>query len=95
MTGNLLKCKNQTLLELVVESDLFTYVLDMFFKYEWNNLLHLQIEKILKNTLESENPKIIDALFTKSKYVERIMEAFDTREVSPGYINFISYLQSL
>ena len=64
MTGNLLKCKNQALLELVVESDLFTYVLDIGFKYEWNNLLHLQIEKILKNTLESENPKIIDALFT-------------------------------
>ena len=88
MTGNLLKCKNQALLELVVESDLFTYVLDMFFKYEWNNLLHLQIEKILKNTLESENPKIIDALFTRSKYVERIMEAFDSRDVSTGYINF-------
>ena len=51
-------------------------------------MLYLQIEKILKNTLESENPKIIDALFTRSKYVERIMEAFDSRDVSTGYINF-------
>lgn len=41
LTGNLLKCKNQALFNLVSESDLFTYILDNFFKYEWNNLLHL------------------------------------------------------
>lgn len=59
-------------------------------------MLHLQIEKILKNTLESDNQKVLDALFIKSKYIERLMEGFKTKEITLGYkiydLNYKSYL---
>ena len=43
--------------------------MDMFYKYECNNILHNLIEKIIKYTLESDNPGLLNSVKYKFKFL--------------------------
>ena len=44
---SLMKCKKNEVFENLVESDFFAILITLIEKYEWNNILHNLIEKII------------------------------------------------
>lgn len=44
--------------EAVIKSDLLETILDLFKSYEWNNMLHNQVEKIIMTILEGNHKGI-------------------------------------
>lgn len=64
-------------------------LLDLFFKYSWNNFLHTQVEQlistILHNTPTSDQEEnkvhpLLDQLFTQGKIIQRILDAWEENE---------------
>ncbi|XP_067001625.1 serine/threonine-protein phosphatase 6 regulatory subunit 3 isoform X2 [Anabrus simplex] len=65
-------------------------LLDLFFKYTWNNFLHSQVEQCIAFALNSElNPSVRDEtrenillkhIFIKCKLLQRILDAWDDNE---------------
>lgn len=64
-------------------------LLDLFFKYSWNNFLHTQVEQlvgtILQNspTSDQEDNKVqplLDQLFTQGKVIQRLLDAWEENE---------------
>eukprot|EP01132_Coremiostelium_polycephalum_P009691 gene9691-11898_t len=82
----------------IIELDILSKCLDLFFIYQWNNLLHSQIHQICQIVLYSENDDLKVSLLTDSKLLDRIIEANDlnTREMKQpkgirfGYMGFLN-----
>uniref|UniRef100_A0A8C7FBS5 Protein phosphatase 6, regulatory subunit 2a n=1 Tax=Oncorhynchus kisutch TaxID=8019 RepID=A0A8C7FBS5_ONCKI len=62
-------------------------LLDLFFKYSWNNFLHFQVElcvaSILNHSVPEERPipaKASDPLFQKCRLVQRILDAWEEND---------------
>lgn len=62
----IISSNNDELLEEIIKLGTFQVLLDLFFKYPWNNFLHTQVENCLINALEIytivDNEKINEKL---------------------------------
>ncbi|XP_012222165.1 serine/threonine-protein phosphatase 6 regulatory subunit 3 isoform X2 [Linepithema humile] len=61
----------------------FQTLLDLFFKFTWNNFLHTQVQQCLAlaiNCGHRDNDIIYNNIFIKCKLIERILEAWDKNE---------------
>jgi len=67
---------NQKLAELKVVPS----ILDLFFQYEWNNMLHGLVESIIRTILESESFALKQSLFVDGKFVDRVLSAYKKNE---------------
>lgn len=66
-------------------------LLDLFFKYTWNNFLHSQVEQCIAFALNSElslsaengrsENVLLQNIFQKCKLIQRILDAWDDNEV--------------
>ncbi|CAM6102963.1 unnamed protein product [Calypogeia fissa] len=52
-------------------------ILNLFFNYPFNNMLHHHVESIISSCLESNSPALIDHLFKDCDFVARILAADD------------------
>ncbi|NXN46712.1 PP6R3 phosphatase, partial [Rhinoptilus africanus] len=96
LISSLLQTNASSVNQELIELNSIGVILDMFFKYTWNNFLHTQVEiciaLILASPLEStENGTITDQdstgdnlllkhLFLKCQLIERILEAWEMNE---------------
>jgi len=59
----------------LLELDMFTVILDLFFQYEWNNFVHHEVQNILEHILDEDHLELKISLFTKTKILDRIISA--------------------
>ena len=55
--------------DLLKRSSCFAILMDLIVKYEWNNMVHNEIEKIFKVCMECDSPTIYSAIFETGLFV--------------------------
>lgn len=84
----------------LMEKDVFTLVLDLFFYFRWNNVLHAHVLNMLRRGLEGANEDIKEHLLKQVQLPKRIVEAereneaalADGRGVRRGYMGHLVQL---
>lgn len=61
--------------KLLAESQVFSLLVDIFFEYKWNNVVHVLVDSILKTVLDNMDDSLVGPLFEQSKIHERIADA--------------------
>jgi serine/threonine-protein phosphatase 6 regulatory subunit 3 len=59
----------------LVQEDVFSSCFELFFAFPWNNFLHALVERMVKAVFTGTNDNLKEALITKAKLVDRILEA--------------------
>lgn len=80
----LLSTENLKIHESLANLGTFQTLLDLFFKYTWNNFLHTQVQQCLALAINcghrDTNDIIYCNIFIKCKLIDRILEAWDKNE---------------
>ena len=77
LTLVLLRSRLELVDKALAELNVLSLMLDCFFNYPWNNMLHGLVESIIRTVLDSESKILIDALFDKGKLVQKFIQAYD------------------
>ena len=73
----LVRCKVLEVEHIFVSENLMEKLLDAFFLYPWNNMLHGLVESIIRTTLEFLGDTVLKpALFIEAKLVPRVLAAY-------------------
>lgn len=73
----LVRCKVAEVEQIFVDEKLMEKLLDAFFLYPWNNMLHGLVESIIRTTLEFLGDTVLKpALFIDAKLVPRVLGAY-------------------
>lgn len=88
--------------KVLMEKDIFTLVLNLFFHFRWNNVLHAHVLNMLRRGLEGANEDIKEHLLKHARLPKRIVEAEkenaialqDPRGVRRGYMGHLIQLAS-
>ncbi|KRX06490.1 hypothetical protein PPERSA_05103 [Pseudocohnilembus persalinus] len=80
--ANLLKCKSVEVQNALQEIQFYKVVFQYMVEYDWNNLLHIQIQKIFENTLETESYDLIKCMFEQVNMVQFLTNGY--KENSEG-----------
>ncbi|XP_020115075.1 serine/threonine-protein phosphatase 6 regulatory subunit 3-like isoform X3 [Ananas comosus] len=62
----------------IIKSGVIQKILDLFFKYPFNNFLHHHVEKLIMACLESNRSAIIDHLFAECNIIRKFLNADKT-----------------
>ncbi|XP_043504094.1 serine/threonine-protein phosphatase 6 regulatory subunit 3 isoform X5 [Polistes fuscatus] len=79
----LLSTENVKIHEALADLGTFQTLLDLFFKYTWNNFLHTQVQQCLALAINcdyQDNNNIYSNIFVKCRLIERILEAWEKNE---------------
>lgn len=84
----------------LMEKEMFALVLDLFFYFRWNNVLHAHVLNMLRRGLEGANEDIKEHLLKSARLPQRIVEAerenaaalADGRGVRRGYMGHLVQL---
>lgn len=80
----LMATENVKVYEALVELGTFQTLLDLFFKYMWNNFLHTQVQFCLALAINCDfkdtNDIIYVNIFNKCRLIDRILEAWDKND---------------
>jgi len=89
----------------ITSLDVFNILLDLFFKYEFNNILHCQVFSVIQMVLESKDEELVRSLLVQSRLVERLLEAYikneqitnsgDSKAFRLGYMGFVVDIANL
>lgn len=60
---------------VLMEKDMFNLVLDLFFHFQWNNVLHAHVVNMLRRGLEGANDHIKKHLLENARLAQRIVTA--------------------
>ncbi|KAK6936051.1 SIT4 phosphatase-associated protein family [Dillenia turbinata] len=82
----LLKTSNEVAEGELVRSGTIKRVLDLFFEYPYNNMLHHHVESIILSSLESKNAVIFDHLFQECDLIGKILQT-DEQPALSGELN--------
>ncbi|XP_046411016.1 serine/threonine-protein phosphatase 6 regulatory subunit 3 isoform X1 [Neodiprion fabricii] len=84
----LLSTENAQVRETLADLGTFQVLLDLFFKYAYNNFLHTQVEQCIALAINTDvqemNNVIYDHIFIKCKIIERILGAWQENETKQG-----------
>ena len=71
-------------------------ILSLFFEFQWNNILHSLVENLVQIVLDGEGERVKENLLVEGKFVERLLDTFDSVENSqdpkafrPGYMGHL------
>ncbi|XP_029047430.1 serine/threonine-protein phosphatase 6 regulatory subunit 3 isoform X2 [Osmia bicornis bicornis] len=80
----LMTTDNVKIYESLVELGTFQTLLDLFFKYTWNNFLHTQVQLCLALAINCDfkdtNNIVYNNIFVKCRLIDRILEAWDKND---------------
>nr|XP_031828128.1 serine/threonine-protein phosphatase 6 regulatory subunit 3-like [Nomia melanderi] len=87
----LLTVENVKIYETLVELGTFQTLLDLFFKYKWNNFLHTQVQSCLALAINCDfndgNDIIYTNIFIKCRLIDKILEAWDKNDNKQNSVN--------
>ncbi|KAL4456192.1 hypothetical protein ABPG74_014153 [Tetrahymena malaccensis] len=88
-----LKLDNFYVVQEMAQHNLHAVLLELFLKYEWNNMLHTLVERIIIQSAQIDSHAMRKAVFTDAKLINFLLEA--TKQVDsaisndvPGKVNF-------
>jgi hypothetical protein len=64
----------------LVSLNVFNILLDLFFKYEFNNILHCLVFSIIQMVMESKDKELNEQLIVDAKLTERLIAAYKKNE---------------
>lgn len=67
MMNNFLKCKNDVILEKFNRTNFFKLCFGLLKKFEWNNLLHIYLDKMINTIIEYDNVDLLHSIFDDDK----------------------------
>ncbi|XP_076248326.1 phosphatase 6 regulatory subunit 1-like protein fmt isoform X2 [Calliopsis andreniformis] len=80
----LMATDNVKIYETLIELGTIQTLVDLFFKYTWNNFLHTQVQLCLALAINCDfkdiKDIIYDTVFIKCRLIERILEAWDKND---------------
>jgi hypothetical protein len=87
---------------VLMEKDMFSLVLDLFFHFRWNNVLHAHVVSMIRRGLEGANEDIKEHLLKHARLPKRIVDAEkentdalkEPRGVRRGYMGHLVQLAS-
>lgn len=80
-----LKANNKNIYTKLIEYQFLEGLLSLFVKYEWNNMLHNQIEKIIGIILDSNYDELKTTLFVRIKLLDFLIDTCKQTEYTlPG-----------
>ncbi|XP_056633810.1 serine/threonine-protein phosphatase 6 regulatory subunit 3 isoform X1 [Diorhabda sublineata] len=93
----LISTNNQELLKEIEMNETLSLLLDLFFKYQWNNFLHTQVENCLMGALKihssDDNDETSNALskhlLSKCRVIERIINAWKENDEQQSQLHGI------
>ena len=88
----LLRLQHRDVDKVVVENGALDLVLDLFFKHEWNSMLHQSVMAICMMILESKEDHRAELqrhLVLEARLLQRIMAVFPDDEVSAHFFYFL------
>jgi hypothetical protein len=56
--------------------NVISYIIDLFFKFEWNNMLHGLVESIIRTILDTDSLILKQSCFVSGRLVDRVLEAY-------------------
>jgi len=77
--------------QIIVEKNLLNMVVNIFFKYPWNNILHTNVHKIISNIL-NYHPNLSVELLTKINFLDRLIDG--SSQSGTGFQGFITMISS-
>jgi len=80
-----MKANNKKIYAKLIEVNFLETLLKLITKYEWNNMLHNQIEKVINLIIDGNSDELKEALFGKAALLATIIEA--TRETEFTMLN--------
>eukprot|EP01129_Flabellula_baltica_P002982 TRINITY_DN12849_c0_g1_i1.p1 TRINITY_DN12849_c0_g1~~TRINITY_DN12849_c0_g1_i1.p1 ORF type:complete len:466 (+),score=97.72 TRINITY_DN12849_c0_g1_i1:37-1434(+) len=60
--------------EIVISSGIIKLIVDIFFKFNWNNFVHNTVRDFISEIFETDRKLLIENLFVECKLPERILE---------------------
>lgn len=96
----LMGCNYHAVHSLLVESDMLSTLLSLFFLFPWNGFLHSTVATCVENALRSDNGALKAALFTKCQLLERLVDAVERNAAEEakekgmrlGYMAYVTQL---
>lgn len=94
----LLTSNNKAVIDLLVEKQVFKTILDLFFHFQWNNLLHTQVHLLVRSILEGRDVSLKRSLLIDGQLVQRMIENHESnlKEIAEnkkvhrrGYLGFL------
>lgn len=76
-----MKANNKDIYNKLVEHGFFESLLDLIVRYEWNNMLHSQIEKIITFVIDGNNEDLKLALLEKAGLLDFIIRVYAEDEI--------------
>ena len=80
MLAELLRFRAESLDQEVVDLGLLPMLIDLFFKYDCNNILHNAVVSCAITALEGQHVPLQESLLVKCNLLERIMEAWEDND---------------
>ena len=80
MLAELLRFRAESLDQEVVDLGLLPMLIDLFFKYDCNNILHNAVASCAITALEGQHVPLQESLLVKCNLLERIMEAWEDND---------------
>lgn len=93
----LLNTRYQSVIDSLWREDIFNTLLDLFFFYKWNNVLHFYFDQILCSmiTLDSDGSHITDVLIKKCDLLGRIVDSFNNEsDRTTGYHGHLVHISN-
>mmetsp|Transcript_36538 Transcript_36538/g.91612 ORF Transcript_36538/g.91612 Transcript_36538/m.91612 type:complete len:658 (+) Transcript_36538:464-2437(+) len=75
-------------LEELVRLDIFPTIVDLFFHYRWNNMMHHQVEQIITTVLCGTDDSLILSVLEKTAILNRVVDVFEQHDQA-GYTGFL------
>ncbi|XP_072965394.1 uncharacterized protein [Typha angustifolia] len=74
----LLETGDEAAVKELIKSGAIQRIMDLFFEYPFNNLLHHHVEALILSALESKHSAIIDHIFGDCSIIEKLLQADKT-----------------
>lgn len=79
-------------------TNIFSFLLDFPSKFEWNSIVLVEVEKILKSVFHCSNESVYHALFTQGHFLEKLKDLIrkegDGGKFGKGYSGFLNNILS-
>mmetsp|Transcript_1786 Transcript_1786/g.1669 ORF Transcript_1786/g.1669 Transcript_1786/m.1669 type:complete len:156 (+) Transcript_1786:142-609(+) len=100
-----IKLNIKKIIDELIKHKIFETMMRLMVDYEWNNLLHNQIEKIFSATIEGDNNKLrmslmkdrklVDFLFDATRETNYTMPNAQQRQIRRGYLGHLTNIAKL
>lgn len=79
-----MKSNNRSIYQKIADCGLIKTLVGLIKKYEWNNMIHNQVEKVITLIIDSNNDDLKVALFEKAQLLQFIADACSETEFTMG-----------